>query len=100
MKDADLKQKFQDLLSQCLKEVPHVRSLECRFEEGSESDLTVEVTTDQGIFRLIVGIRNNGQPRYAREAVALLSMKLAGLSGSGYAVFAAPFISDSAAAIL
>jgi len=99
MKDADPRLKIQDMLSQCLMNAPHVRSLVCRPEKDLESDLTIEIATDQGTFRLIVRIRNNGQPRYAREAVALLSMKLARLSGSGYAVFAAPFISDSAAEI-
>ena len=100
MKDVDLWLGIQELLLQCLKAVPNVRNLDCRIErEDSSPNLTIEVTTDVDTHYLMVAIRGNGQPRYAREAVALLSMQLSKSPGGGYPVFAAPFISKSAAEI-
>jgi len=88
------------LLLQCLRGVPLVRNLNFHSgQAGSHSDFTIEVTADQDVYRLMVAVRASGQPRYAREAVALLSMDLAKSSKSGYPVFAAPFISKSAAEI-
>lgn len=67
--------------------------------KDSPSDLKIEVATDQDVHQLVVAIRGSGQPRYAREAIALLSMELGKSSRSGYPVFAAPYISKSAAEI-
>lgn len=100
MKNNELVQKIQELLIQCLRVVPNVRNLDFNIENpDSPLDLIIEVTTDQGVYQLVVGIRGSGQPRYAREAVALLSLELGKSSKSGYPVFAAPFISKSAAEI-
>jgi len=100
MKSSELSQGIQELLLQCLKAVPNVRNLDCTLDRtDSPSDLTIEVTTDQDAYQLMVAIKGSGQPRYARESVALLSMQRGKASKSGYPIFAAPFISKSAAEI-
>ena len=100
MKNTELSRKIQELLLQSLGAVPHVRHLDYWFDrDDSPSDLTIEVTTDQDVCRLFVVIKASGQPRYAREAVALASMGLNKSSRSGYPVFAAPFVSKAAAQI-
>jgi hypothetical protein len=100
MKSAEISHKIQELLIQRLKAVPHVHHLDYWFgRDDSLSDLTIEVTADQDVYRLLVVIKVSGQPRYAREAVALLAMELSKSSKSGYPVFAAPFVSKAAAQI-
>ena len=100
MKNSDLQLNIRELLLQCLNEVPAVINLnDAEGATESHADIVIEAATDPETFRLNVGIRNNGQPRYAREAVALLRMH-SGLSpGNSYPVFAAPFISKAAAEI-
>lgn len=91
MKNLDLRQKVQDSLLLCLRDVPAVRNLDFKSEEmDSPADLTVEVTTDRETYRLIVEIKSSGQPRYARDAVARLSIKSGQSSMRDYPVFAAP----------
>ena len=100
MKDADLPQNIMELLLQCLQEVPSVTKLhDTPDKTDSRADLVIEAVTGRETFRLIVGISSNGQPRYARETVALLSMQLSHSPENTYPVFAAPFISKSAAEI-
>jgi hypothetical protein len=100
MKDFNLQMKIRELLLQCLKEVPAVNNLNDAVGEAeSHADIVIEAVTDLGIFRLNVGVRSNGQPRFAREAVALLRMHLGLSTENSYPVFAAPFISKAAAEI-
>ncbi len=100
MKDSDLQLNIRELLFQCLKEVPAVNNINYGVGEAEfPADIIMEAATDQGTFRLNVGIRSNGQPRYAREAVALLRMHLGPSTENSYPVFAAPFISKAAAEI-
>jgi len=100
MKDADLQQNIRDLLLQCLQEVPAVTELhDALVKTDARADLVIEAVTERETFRLMVGVSSNGQPRYARETVALLSMQLSQSPENAYPVFAAPFISKSAAEI-
>ena len=100
MKISNLQLNIRELLLRCLNEVPAVNNLRDVVDEAeSHADLVIEADTDQETFRLNVGVRSNGQPRYAREAVALLSMESARSSDNTYPVFAAPFVSKSAAEI-
>jgi hypothetical protein len=100
MKDLDLRQRIQDLLVQCLRKVPAVRNIDCKADKtDSQQDLLIDVDTDQETFRLIVAIRGNGQPRYARGAVAQLLIRSGKSPVKAYLIFAAPFISNAAADI-
>jgi len=100
MKNIDLEQKIRESLLQLLGRVPVVHDLEYILDESeSGADFTIDVVTDHQTFRLVVGVRNNGQPRYARETVALLKMQSSGPPDNIYPVFAAPFISKAAAEI-
>ncbi len=100
MKIFELSQRIQDSILQCLRDVPFIRKLDFDFgQPDSPSDLTIEVATDHDVCHLIVAIRRSGQPRYAREAVAVLSMHLGKSSKRAYPIFAAPFVSKPAAEI-
>lgn len=100
MNNLDIKQQILDLLLQNLREVPVVRDVNYALDKtDSPADLEIEVDTYRDIYRLIVEIRNNGQPRYARDTVAQLSLKAGRSPGNTYPVFAAPFVSNSAAEI-
>ncbi len=100
MKDADLQRNILELLLQCLQQVPSLIGLRDTLDKtDSRADLVIEAVTERETFRLIVGISSNGQPRYARETVALLSMQVSRSPENTYPVFAAPFIAKSAAEI-
>ena len=99
MKNSDITKKILDLLLECLRKVPNVRNLNGSFLEADSADLDIEVQTNLDTHCLIVAVRNNGQPRYAREAIAQLLLKSSRSSENNWPVFAAPFISESAAAI-
>jgi len=92
--------KITDVLLHCLREVPAVR------EVRSPADTTpsgagplLEVETDRGTHRLLIEAVDNGQPRYAREALARLLIRAGQVPGNNYPVFAAPFIAESSAEI-
>jgi hypothetical protein len=100
MKNTEIVEAVRKFLGHFIESVPHVRSLD--FGSGnteSPLDLKIEVMTDRDIHHLAVTVKGSGEPRYAREAIALLSMELRKSSRKWYPVFAAPFISRSAAEI-
>ena len=100
MKNTEIGIEIRKLLHHTLTSVPSVRHLDFGTgQPGSPLELTVDVTTDQDTHHLAVTVKRSGEPRYAREAVALLSMELRKSSRDRYPVFAAPFISKSAAEI-
>lgn len=99
MKKSDITKKILDLLLECLMKVPDVRNLNGSFPEADSADLEIEVQKNLDTHCLIVAVRSNGQPRYAREAVAQLLLKSSRSSEKTWPVFAAPFISKSAADI-
>jgi hypothetical protein len=99
MKNPDIVKKILDLLLECLRKAPNVHNLNGSFLEEDSADLDIEVQTNLDTHRLIVAVRNNGQPRYAREAIAQLLLKSSRSPENSWPVFAAPFISESAAAI-
>ncbi|MEJ2247801.1 MAG: type IV toxin-antitoxin system AbiEi family antitoxin, partial [Acidobacteriota bacterium] len=99
MKKSDIAKKILDLLLECLRNVPNVRNLNGSLLEADSADLDIEVQTNLDTHCLIVAVRNNGQPRYAREAIAQLLLKSNRSPENTWLVFAAPFISESAAAI-
>ena len=85
---------------QCLREVPAIRNLNCTSAgTDSPSDFVIEVDTGRETYLLMVETGKNGQPRYARDAIARLSLKSGRSPSRAYPVFAAPFISKAAAEI-
>jgi hypothetical protein len=100
MNDPYINQTIRELLLQCLRNVPAVRNINnVPDDPNSLAYLAVDVDIDCETFRLVVEIGNNGQPRYARDAVARLFMKSGPSPANTYPIFAAPFISKSAAEI-
>jgi len=97
----NLEKKAKDALSNCLQEVPFLR-LDLDSPSSSQNvvqpDLFANVKTDKCSIDLIVEIKNNGQPRYARQAVNQLLRYLDDLPNA-YGVFIAPYISPRAAQI-
>jgi len=101
MKTSDLIEKTEDALKSCLQRVPflEVESIrrEARLQDaGIDIMVTVQVAGKQQ--RLIVEVKNNGQPREARMSAYQLA-RYRQTSPDVYGVFAAPYISPQAAAI-
>jgi len=94
-KPENIEQKARDALSDCLQDIPFL----CVESWGdSNVDLNVAVLLDGAEQTLLVEAKNNGEPRYARQAVNQLLRKLQNLS-KAYGVFIAPYISHQAAKI-
>ncbi len=87
-------------LESLLREAGFVRRVEIRKEmrKGMGPDFTAEVFTEERSFVLLVETRTSGEPRLAREAINALTASSA-MWSHAYPVFAAPYISDKAAAI-
>ncbi len=109
MKKMDKNQKFNKnsvvedaaaRLESLLRETGFVRHVEIRKEvrKGVGPDFTAEVFTEEKSFVLLVEARTSGEPRLAREAINALAAS-SSMWSHAYPVFAAPYISDKAAAI-
>ena len=96
MKIEITEEKIVELLLKCLQDVPAVRNLNY-MSNGTDTphDPVIEVKTERETYRIIFEISNNGQPRYARDAVARLFLKADSYGENVYQVFAAPYISES-----
>ena len=100
MKVVDIKQRFLDFLLQYLRNVPIINDRVHLIDEAEATvDLLITTEKDRAEYRLIVEICDNGQPRFARNAVARLLRHSIESPGNTYPVFAAPFISTSATEI-
>jgi hypothetical protein len=100
MKNIDIQSEIMDILIPNLREIPSIRNLDwSQVETDSGTNPVINVETTGDSFRLLLEIRDNGQPRYARDAVARLVYKSGQMADSVYPVFAAPFISEAAARI-
>jgi len=72
VKDIDIRQKAKEALRDCLEGPPFIKSVE--FEKGlsevsSRPDLVARVITPEGEKVILVEFKNNGEPRYARQAI-------------------------------
>jgi len=100
MKESNISNKILNMLLEYMDEIPSVLNLNCSVDTSdSGRDPVIHVKTGDDSYRLIMGVRKNGQPRHARDAVAQLLMKSGQSRGNTYPIFAAPFISESAAEI-
>ena len=94
-KPEEIEQKAKDALSDCLRDVPFLR---VESWGSLNADLDVAVVVEGVEQRLLVEAKDNGEPRYARQAVNQLLRELQN-SPEAYGVFSAPYISPQAAKI-
>lgn len=101
MKTNDLEEKAKEALVGCLREVPFLR-LDLNALPPSPNafrpDLFAKLEIESHSVYLIGEIKNNGQPRYARQAVNQILRYLDEFSDA-FGVFSAPYISPRAAEI-
>jgi hypothetical protein len=103
VKDTDTIQEAEKALMGCLESPPFIQAV--RFDERERSegsyrpDLVARITTPDGEKIVFIEVKNNGQPRYARQAINELTL-YAQSSPDSYEVFIAPYISPSSARML
>jgi hypothetical protein len=102
VKESDIQQKAETAIRGCLEGPPSIQSVE--FEKGlsensSRSDLIARIATPEGVKVVLVELKNNGEPRYTRQAINKLSLDVQKLPKS-YGVFIAPYISPASAQML
>ena len=93
-----LEQEGAAALERLLKRVPRIRLKSFRTEtknRGASFDLEIRLELDGQQHTLIVEIKANGQPRYAREAILQLKSYAARSNPSAIPVLIAPFLSPS-----
>jgi hypothetical protein len=78
-------------------QIENVQS-ECRIM-NFVADAVISLKTPAGLTTLIVEVKTNGQPRFARKAAERIERMTREIQGS-YGIFMAPFISQETAAIL
>jgi hypothetical protein len=102
----DLETKAEEILLTSLRKVPFlsVESIQHQAKQGNFAvNFMAEVKTpSQGRIKLIIEVKNNGEPRLARDASNQLQVYLNRSISSGpiYGVFMAPYISEQASEIL
>jgi len=89
--------KAQSVLKGTLEKIPFLKIVSIE-RKGNRVDLTVDLALNGKKQTLIVEIKNNGQPRMAREAVNQL-IRYRDSHPNAYGVFMAPYISPQAAEI-
>jgi len=97
----DMENKAENVLRACLEKVPFVRiALLSREVDGGglRADLVITIALPDSKQTLVVDVKNNGQPRLAREAVNQL-MRYRETYPDSYGVFIAPYISPRSAEI-
>ena len=97
----ELEERAEKALRSCLGKVPFVKIIAIKKEPGKGSikpDFLVKLALPDGEQNLVVEVKNNGQPRLAREAVNQL-LRYRDTFVGAYGVFIAPYISPKAAEI-
>lgn len=94
-KPDDLERKARQALIECLGDIPF---LEAEFSSDQNWDFIVSVKLDDKEQTILGEFKNNGEPRYARQAVNQL-LRYMQKSPEAYGVFIAPYISPKAAKI-
>lgn len=99
MKEQVIEQSALDALRGYLEKVPFVQiDRIVRTAPGGVGDIEVWLRFRDRSFLLLIEVKNNGQPRLARQAVYELRHSLKD-QGDAYGVFIAPYISPRAGAI-
>jgi hypothetical protein len=97
VKDIDIVQEAEKTLKECLESPPFIQAVEFEKEHlggGFRPDLVARIVTVDGEKAIFVEVRNNGQPRYAREAINQLTIYVQEFPNS-YGIFIAPYISPA-----
>jgi hypothetical protein len=101
MKIDDLELLAKDALLECIQEIPFLEDIEvCRelSSDGGRVSIHVVVHSNGEVRSVIAEVKNNGEPRFARQAANQLLRNLRE-ARSDYGVFIAPYISPRAASI-
>ncbi len=96
-----LEKKAEEALRTCLSKVPFlkIQDIQKQPERGDKRpDILVRLSLQDAEKNLIVEVKNNGQPRLAREAVNQL-LRYLDVFPESYGVFMAPYISPNASKI-
>ncbi len=97
----NIEQEAEDALRSCLAKVPFLKvediSLQKK-EKRLSPDFVIKSSISDGEQLILVEVKNNGQPRIARDAVNQLLRYKADFPNS-YCVFCAPYISSASAEI-
>lgn len=100
--EIDLEEKAIEAIQGCLSGIPIVNQVNIKKEPGSgrvSPDLLVDLEiVGPKKEKLVIEVKNNGQPRYAREAVNQI-LRYREMFPNSYGIFVAPFISDRAGEI-
>jgi hypothetical protein len=100
--EANLVKQAEEAVRACLAGIPFLEIQEIAPKEarrGSQPDITAWLTSTSGPRVLLIEVKNNGEPRFARQAVnQILSYREA--FPKSYGVFVAPYVSPQAAQIL
>jgi len=91
----DLERKARQALIACLQDIPF---LEAEISDDQGGDFVVSVNLGDKEQTILAEFKNNGEPRYARQAVNQL-LRYMQKSPAAYSVFIAPYISPQAAKI-
>jgi hypothetical protein len=92
----DLELKAKNALVECLQDVPFLKVINLDSVDGSDVRLILQHKGQKLL--VIVELKNNGEPRYARQAVDRILRSLPE-TGGDYGIFIAPYISSRAAQI-
>ncbi|MGD8750929.1 MAG: type IV toxin-antitoxin system AbiEi family antitoxin [Anaerolineales bacterium] len=101
VKIKDLEAKAKDALFECLQDVPFLEIKEVALEPtlgDIRPVLRATVRVEGDIRTIVAEVKNNGEPRYARQAVNQLFRYLES-SPDDYGVFIAPYVSTEAGEI-
>lgn len=101
-KGLEIEIEAKEVLLKALKDISFVQIDEIQAEYGAlnfRPDAVIRLKTPAGPTILIVEVKSNGQPRFARKAAEQLERMTKEVPGS-YGIFMAPFISQESAAIL
>ena len=101
MKIEALHNKAEDAIRSCLEEIPFLDKLEIHIESldnVTRPDFRVSVSQKKHQYSIIVQVKNNGEPRHARQATNQLLLFLQE-SQHNYGIFVAPYISPRASEI-
>ncbi len=99
MLEKEILRKGEAAIRECLDRVPFlkIRTLEAELViQGRRPDFMARIETSGGSWDLVIEAKSTGQPRIAREALNQLA-QYRDLVPNSYAIFLAPYISESTA---
>jgi len=98
--DAELIRKAEQALRRCLSDVPFVQIEELQIEPAidGQPDMLVRLKLPSGEISMVVDVKQNGQPRFTRDAANQIDHITRNIPNA-YGIFAAPYISPKSAEI-